>query len=128
MKLNPDCIRDILLVVEEHSDFLHATEFKYRVAGFESLNKYSVEEIAYHAKQCEMSQLIYNVSFYDCGNSIDIRDLTPKGHEFLANIRSDTIWNDVKEISVKVGTKSLSALSQIASGVIGALIRNQLGI
>ena len=78
--------------------------------------------------QCEKSDLIYGVSFYDCGSSADIRDLTPKGHEFLANIREPKIWNGIKMVSAKIGSASLDALTQIASNVVTELIKTQFGI
>ena len=128
MKLNPDCIRDNLLTVEENSDYLHSTEYKYGSQNFQRLNAYSEEEVAYHIMQCEKSDLIYGVSFYDCGSSADIRDLTPKGHEFLANIREPKIWNGIKMVSAKIGSASLDALTQIASNVVTELIKTQFGI
>ena len=128
MKLNPDCIRDILLTVEEHSDFMHATEYKYGNPAFSRLNSYSSEEVAYHIMQCEKSQLIYDVHFYDCGESADIRDLAPKGHEFLANIRENKIWSGIKAISAKIGSSSLDVLTQVASNVVTELVKAQFGI
>ena len=128
MKLNPDCIRDILLTVEEHSDYIHATEYKYGSSQFSRLNSYTQEEVAYHVMQCEKSALIYGVHFYDCGASIDIRDLTPDGHKFLANIRENKIWNGVKSISAKVGSSSLDVLTQIASNVVTELVKAQFDI
>lgn len=64
----------------------------------------------------------------DVNGNFRVSDLSPHGHEFLANIREDTIWNDVKSISSKVGSKSLSAVSQIASLVIAEIIKSQLGL
>ena len=128
MKLNPDCIRDILLMVEKHSDYLHATEFKYNHDDFKALNIYTVEEIAYHVQQCEMSELIYNVSFYDYGEGIDIRDLTPKGHAFLANISQDNNWNKTKEIASKAGSFGLDILRTISEGVATAYVKQQLNL
>lgn len=125
MRLDPDYIRDILLSVEDTSDFLHATEYKYGSSNFPRLTSYSSEKIAYHVMQCEKFNLIYDVHFYDSGTAIDIRDLTPKGHEFLANIHESKIWNGVKAISTKIGAVSLDAIVQIASNVVTELIRSQ---
>lgn len=94
MRLNPNCIRDLLLTVEEHSDFHHQTEY-HKETPFERLSHYSHEEIIYHIKQCDKSNLISDVHYYDGGNNIDILDLTPQGHEFLANIRNDSVWKKV---------------------------------
>ena len=57
-----------------------------------------------------------------------ISDIRYSGHQFLADIRSDSIWNNVKEIGKKVGSNSVSSLSQIASGVITAIIKSQLNL
>ena len=110
MKLNPNCIRDILITVEQHSDFYHQTHYKKELP-FSTLSRYSHEEILYHINQCKLSNLINDVHYYDAGNHIDIRDLTPEGHEFLANIRNNTVW---KEIFSKVGEASLPIIIESA--------------
>ena len=128
MRLNPDCVRDILLTVEERSSYLRAVEYKYGDPRFSKLNTYSKEEVAYHIQQCEKANLIHGVSIYGLGDSADIIDLTPEGHQFLSNIRENKIWNGVKEIAGKVGTSSLDAITQIASNVITELIKAQFGL
>lgn len=93
-----------------------------------SLTNYEDDEIRYHIYQCYKSGLIEFAGKEDLGGNIGIRDLTPTGHSFLANIRSDNVWNDIKKISSKVRASSLTALSQIANGVVSALIKSQLGL
>ena len=127
MKLNPDCVRDILLTAEENCDFLSPWDF-HKGDSIDRLNSYSHEEIAYHIRQCELSRLLEAVEYCDGGDWITITDLTPDGHKFLADIRSDTVWKDVKEVSQKVGSSSLSSLSKIATGIISAIIKSHLGI
>jgi hypothetical protein len=121
MRLNPDCIRDILLAAEEEIGF--RKEMRY--PGPESLNKYSTDEVFYHINQCELSGLVVSVR-----RTLDptyyIKDLSPKGHEFLANIRSDTVWNKTKENAKKVGSFSLDTLTKIAVNVISALIKDNI--
>lgn len=123
MRLNPDCIRDILLTVEENTDFSTYMRFN-EGTDYPLLKKYSTDEVFYHIKQCELSCLIPKVSF-SFGPSCLIEDLTPSGHEFLANIRSDSAWNKTKEISKNIGSSSLDTLKQIATGVITELIKSQ---
>lgn len=98
MKLNPDCIRGILLTVEEYCNF--DTPWEYERDSFESeyLAELSHEEILYHIRQAEQSGLIQGVVYYDCGDSVIICDLTPEGHEFLANIHNESVW---KKLSPK---------------------------
>ena len=126
MKLNPDCIRDILLTVEEYTGY--STFMRYPdKTEYELLKKYSEDEVFYHIDQSELSGLLTKVDWTMNPDCL-IYDLSPQGHKFLADIRSDTTWNKTKEISKKVGSSSLDALKQIASGVIAELIKHQFPI
>lgn len=127
MKLNPDCIRDILITVEEEITGIDVLiTYPYKVK-FERLEKYPVNEVLYHMKYCEASGLV-DVSSWLMDTGCVISDLTPFGHQFLSDIRSDNNWNKIKEIASKVGSTSLDALTQIASSVISGLIRSQFGL
>ena len=59
------------------------------------------------------------------GNCL-IKDLSPAGHEFIANIRSDSNWKKVKDISKNIGSSSLNALTQIAVSVVSSLIKDKM--
>jgi hypothetical protein len=54
--------------------------------------------------------------------------LTPSGHQFLADIREDTNWNKVKSVLKKVGSFSISAITQAAAGVVQADMQKHLGL
>lgn len=97
MKLNSDCVRDILMMVEDVCDFNTVVEYSNYSEKHEHIDKYSHDEIIYHIKQCEQAGLIEGVDYYDDGDYIVINDLTPSGHDFLANIRQDTVWNGIKK-------------------------------
>ncbi len=125
MKLNPDCIRDLLIEIEQTCTVYERFDSIHHIENLTS--KYSKDELAYHARQCSFAGLVCDYKTYISGDWM-IGDLTPKGHEFLANIQEDTIWNNVKAISAKVGSKSISALSQIASSVITEIIKSQFGL
>ena len=111
MKLNPDCIRGILFTVEEKCNF--DTYWIYERDNFESeyLAEYSHDEIIYHISQASQSGLIQGVQIFDLGDSATIGDLTPLGHEFLSNIRTDTLWAKIK---TKAAGASLPLLFEIA--------------
>ena len=100
MKLNHDCIRGILLTVEQKCNF--DTPWEYDRDTFESeyLAEFSHEEIVYHIKQASVSGLIENVHYYDGGATVLIGDLTPLGHEFLANIRAKSLWDKDREVKL----------------------------
>ncbi len=124
MRLNPDCIRDILLDLEEKTSI--NSEVEYDDSNIPTIfPNYTLEEIYYHLRQCNLDGLFFNAHQSVYG-SWYIVDLTPKAHDFLANIHSDTVWNNVKEVSAKIGAKSLSAIIQIASGVVTGMINSYL--
>lgn len=122
MRLNPDCIRDILLTVEEKTGFPAIIEY-HKDMQVPRLDSFSKEEIFYHLSQCKQSNLIHDVKFNHSG--CIIYGLTPSGHRFIEDIRSDTIWTKTKEISKSIGSSSLEVLKQISVGVASELIKTQ---
>lgn len=122
MRLNMECIRDILLTVEEYTGF--QTQMKYPSDEYEyiRLSDYPVEEILYHVKQCEAFGLVTKAS-WTLDGAFFISDLSPEGHMFLANIRSDNNWSKTKEIYRKIGVESIDAIKQISTGVVSELIK-----
>jgi hypothetical protein len=123
MMLNPDCVRDVLLTIEDIVDF--DTEFEYNAGdSYERLNKYTDKEIRYHINQCDRSGYLIDVSHYS-DLQITVGDLQPKDHEFLANIRNDTIWKRTKSKANEVGSLSLTTLATIAANVISSILKEQ---
>lgn len=86
------------------------------------LKDFSNDELIYHINYCMEANLLSSDSPYNA-YQIVIQDLTPKGHEFLENIRDNKIWSGVKDVAAKVGSKSLDSVSLIASNIITQLIR-----
>lgn len=137
MRLNLDCVRDILLCVEENSNLYTPCVFiefgSPALAEFRSnddavppyqlaLNsKYGNEELIYHVKYCSTANFITEVRYLD-NDMLCIDDLTPQGHEFLANVRNDSVWNKTKAAAVKLGVSSIPALLDIASKIVTTLI------
>ena len=126
MELNPDCIRDILFEVEDTTTYDDKFLYKPRDHdSFSRFNKYSIDEILYHFRQCELHGLFFKACI-DSFENIDIVDLSPAGHEFLSNIRSNTIWSKTKNILEWLGVKSMDIVSKVAIGVITELIKQGL--
>lgn len=124
MKLNPDCIRDVLLLVEQKTS-LHVPLEIDPSSLPAPLSKYQPEEVMYHIKQCELSGFLYADSWYFDGGCL-INYLSPEGHQFLSDIREDNNWNKTKDIAKSVGSNSLDVIKDIASGVIAALVQSAL--
>ena len=121
MRLNPDCIRDILLVAEENTGYREEWTLSRDKSLPEQLQKYDFKTVAYHANQCIMAGLLVEGHRF-LGVEVAIKDLTPEGHEFLANIRAETNWNKVKQKAKVIGSESLSVLIQLAGQIITATL------
>ena len=126
MKLNPDCIRDTLLKIEDFP-FLSDDLALRRMEGkdFYSLNeKYSTQDVVYTLIKLEEANLIKASIQFAGGKlfSLSISALTFPGHEYLSKIKDQEKWNKVKTIGSKVEDFSLSAIEKIAEGVTNAAI------
>ncbi|MFR4784907.1 MAG: DUF2513 domain-containing protein [Pilosibacter sp.] len=122
MKLNPDCIRDILISVEEKTSLNDPIRFDPGKIP-STLTQYPDDVILYHVKQCELSGLFGGKTYWFLNGGCMVQYLSPLGHQFLSDIRSDNNWTKTKEIAHTVGSESLSAIKDIATGVISSLVQ-----
>lgn len=129
-KLNPDCTRDNLLALE---DFIENGRVQFIFESFDDvkdalqLGKYSVDEIEYHLRQCDMSGLLVG-SRFPCSGGFLITDISPKAHQFLANTRPKTMWEKVKSVGKKAGIIELNSLMAVAQELASKVIESQLGL
>lgn len=119
MRLDPDCVRDILFVVEETTTLSTPCFINQNYKNISRLKKYDFATLAYHVNQCAMRHYFTSAEFDGNWNCI-IRDLTPEAHNFIANIRDNTIWNKVKKKMVELGVSSLEQIPVIAAAVVNA--------
>lgn len=135
MKLNPDCIRDVLLYLEENlylnvsndnsdSIFIIVNLTQIQEALSE---KYTNEDIWYSVYNLHKAKYIEG-KILTAGKKqmffCDIEDITWKGHEFLNNVRPQTIWEATKAKASKLGGLSLQALNFVASKTVESVISN----
>ena len=126
MQLNHDCVRDVLLHIEENLEY----GYYMNIADVE-LKNYSREELLYTSdKLLEAGYLIGDrMNFLGSAlPGIRITSISWDGHQFLDNIRDDGIWKDTKNILSKFSSVSLSFVGNIASQVITSLVQKQLGL
>lgn len=126
MKLNHECVRDVLLHIEENLTYGYYMDF-----SAVELKQYSQEELIYTADKLIEAEFICGSRKNYISNSLpDIRitSLTWSGHQFLDNIRDDGVWKDTKKIISKFSSVSLGLVGSIASQVITSLVQNQLGL
>lgn len=123
-KLNYDCIRDILLTIQD-LDFDSSFECHEHHAH-DRLNGYSKSEFNYHVIK------LYNEQFIDAhivrGDGFEeplfIKDLSWKGHDFLQALGNDTVYKKTKnKVLTTVGTVSLDIFKSLAvqtsKGILG---------
>ncbi|WP_269477791.1 DUF2513 domain-containing protein [Hominibacterium faecale] len=126
MKLNHDCVRDLLLFIEEN-----VTYGTYALANSIELPGYTQDEIVYAAeKLAQADYLDAEVSrFLDRGTpDVHITSITWEGHKFLDNIRDDGVWKQTKGVLSKLSSASLSIASNVAAQVISNLVKTQMGL
>lgn len=140
MRLDFDCIRDIMLWAEDittptRSAVYIDTDSAERTAmvlGFANsqkpsveqqnlLNKYSNKTLVYHINYCIEAGLLKK-DLKTGPEMIFINDLTPQGHEFLGNIRNPSNYALVKDLALQAGIETLTAFITIAGTVTGNLI------
>lgn len=125
MKLNHDCVRDLLLYLEENLNLNSVLSIENI-----SLKDYSTEELLYTADK------LYEAGYINCSRKIyDNADLvilvssiTYNGHQFLDNIRDDKIFNKTKSILSTLKSVSIEIVSETASKVITNAINQQFNL
>lgn len=123
MRLNNDCVRDLLLYIEKHASLIDEIDI-------EEINDldYPTEELLYTSiKLKEAGYINAIISETFDGYSVLVRSLTWNGHKFLDNIRDNVVWKSTKAIISKFSSVSLSLIEKIAAQVITNLINQYMG-
>ena len=111
MKLDPECIRALLLSIEDKCTPSTPWNYKYQNPASDFISDENYEKIFHHILQLRNAGLISGVTYYECGMIIFVSNLTPDGDTFLANIRNESIWKKIISGGVNA---SLSILIEIA--------------
>lgn len=134
MKLNPDCVRDTLLYLEENlaincknNTFEFITLNQLITGMLEKYNQYTEEDIwytVYNLKQvCFIEGRINDVGDHKM-MFCDIENISWSGHQFLSTVRPDTIWEATKNKAKEIGGMSIQGLSMIAMTIMQGLASN----
>lgn len=114
MERNMELIRKILLYIEEN--YIDVALYDIEIEG------YDFKTIAYHCKICYEAGLISSYGDNYGDNEIisfGVSSLTWQGHEFLENIKDDTIWSKTKNVMNEKGINfTIKAIEQIATKLI----------
>ncbi|MGG4552565.1 DUF2513 domain-containing protein [Paenibacillus humicus] len=117
MKLDRDCVRDLLLFVEslDHGQIVQSDD----LSNIPALASHSSEAINYTVEKLDEAGYL-NVQFMRVLGGEDpffIKSITWDGHQFLDNIRDDGIWKETKKVTSKVASVSVGILTDVAASV-----------
>ncbi|MCI8481532.1 MAG: DUF2513 domain-containing protein [Clostridia bacterium] len=124
MKLNQDCIRDLLLYLEEHLD----CDNELRVNDI-SLKDYSTNELI------STAQRLSEVGYLNCNLSnqidldvpvVEVSSISYNGHQFLDTIKDNHVWTNTKKVLSSLKSISIDVISETASKVITSMIDKNL--
>ncbi|MBS5919963.1 MAG: DUF2513 domain-containing protein [Clostridium perfringens] len=95
MKLNPDCIKDILIFVEENTDSINY--FVNTCDIVDALSAYDENTICYHINKMDKANLFENVSRADGDIIISVDSLSLNGHKLLDIIHNEATGDKFKK-------------------------------
>lgn len=114
MKRDDDYIRQMLMDMEA-SDDIHMVAALHINASPEGLKRH------------EHAELLCDAGLFQRVNK-GVYRMTNQGHDYLAAIRSDTVWSKTKQGAAKVGGASLGMLKDIALAYVKQEAAQKLGI
>lgn len=135
MRLNKECIRDVLLYIEKECIYYDHPNFgrQLKNVGYpnlcedELLLKYDKYDVYYTISKLFEGQYIEGYVIpqkdYSNFNHAIIEGLTLRGHDLLDNIRPETVWQETRSILGKVGDFSLGIMSQVAGETMASYIK-----
>lgn len=122
MKLYPECIKEVMIFLEDKiilgEDIFLSTPCLYNYS-----ENFSNEEFIYHLGQCKHHKLIFAQTCHtNTSTGYQINNITPEGHAFLNTIREQSTWDKSLHLFKKAKVYSLDALIQISTSVASAQI------
>lgn len=127
MKRDMDLIRQILFRLEEMhigAGDVYSIHWSDPMLQFEG---HTMDEVVYNLEQIEMSGFINCPSGARGMTALGYAGLTPRGHEFLDEIRSPKVWQLTKDGMQKAGVFSLEIVGQIARHYVREITSKALG-
>lgn len=125
MKLNHDCIRDLLLYIEENLNYCDELEINRL-----HLKSYTQEELLYTTeKLAEANYLTYYlIEIDDAYPILLVQSITYKGHQFLDTVRDNEVWSKTKKVLSSLKSVSIEIASETATKVINHFISQNFNL
>ena len=119
MRLNPDCIRDILLTLDQlivpNEYGLTDEILPEELCSHQQLSCYTQNEILYTVRHLFDEGMLKKGKLYVHESIPHIADITAKGYTFIDTAKSPTAWEKVKSHLITKGLEvSATALYNIA--------------
>lgn len=129
MKINEDCIRDILRYYVENLEVFFGTHNR---CGFSEItllatiekfkDEYTKADIWYSVYNLSQDRFIETNDIYrisrDSGLAyVIIYNVTHKGHQFYESIQPEPIWNKTKKVVSKIGVHTLDFIECVAHDI-----------
>lgn len=140
MKLDKDCIRLVLIYIEEHCIYetdkfgnksMHIVNLR-ELTESKDLIDTPEDDIRYTiVKLLEGDYIKGSLLPKNSGVNFDIvriSQLTLRGHDLLDNIRPEPVWNKTKNVLQKAGDFSLSIMSQVAGETMAAYTKSMMNL
>lgn len=125
MKLEIECVRDVLLELEEFPVNCYTPcDFK------KSIKQHGDAAVDYAlAKLSEAGYIRADIRTLQNGqyDYYGIFDITFPGHQFLEKIRDNNVWSKTKAVTKTVGSAAFDVITQVATSIITEIISKQLG-
>lgn len=112
MELKHECVRDVLLYLEEHQKLhqvINSNSIKIR--------EYTNDDIFYTVSKLTEAGYL-NADIREFCSTIPIKEITYSGHMFLNNIRDDKVWKETTKTISGLKSVSLDIISQVAAAII----------
>lgn len=128
MKINYDCVRDVLFYLENKLDLNESLDYveipMKSITASNELSKYTPKDIAYTIyKLAEAEYIIAGELHHDIRQYYySVRSITYSGHEFIESVRTDKKWTEIKKVCSVIGGVALSTIKAISQGMTTAAI------
>ncbi|MGY0700865.1 DUF2513 domain-containing protein [Bacillus subtilis] len=120
MKLDRDCMRDVLLTIEEKVGFKESTSIQ-TLHTYPRLKDYRLVDVYYCVDKLTEAKFIKGFTYK---GGPDYSELTFEGHEFLETIRDDEVWDKTTDALKKVGGATIPIIYELAT----SFIKTKLGL
>ncbi|MBC3899704.1 MAG: DUF2513 domain-containing protein [Firmicutes bacterium] len=124
MKLNHECIRDLLLYLEDNLLFTsHLCANDLEIFPYESVDIIYAAARLSEAKYLETTQMSYS---HDTIPIIHIHSLTWDGHKLLDNIRDENVWSNTKSMVTQFSSVSIGIIDNVSNKIITKMINEHI--